>query len=199
MNSNKIEELANRIIPSDLRQIVRSLNSELDWAIISVLEETELNFSGLKEKLEVEDNKILTYHLKKLSKNALIQHYYKHSNFEQNYSYYVTSKLGEKLISNIKDVFNINNYNLAFVAHPILNHPELYTSTSYNDNEAFTYSIVNTAIPSALYSTSFMHKSHFTDSVSFLSSFSSSAMETRSPIIRVVNANDSMTKARVKL
>lgn len=106
MKSNRINEMAERIVPKELIGILKSLNSEFDWAIMSALEQKELTFSGLKEFIGTEDNKLLTYHLKKLAIKGLILHYYKHSDFEQDYSYYSISKLAKKLIRNINDVFD---------------------------------------------------------------------------------------------
>lgn len=109
MDSDKINEMAERIVPREMISILGSLNSNLDWAIMSALEDRESTFSQIKESLRTKNNKLLTYHLKKLSINGLIQHYYKYSGPKQNYSYYSITNLGKKLVRNINDVFNFEN------------------------------------------------------------------------------------------
>ncbi len=146
MKSNKISEIAERIVPRDLIDILKVLNSEFDLAVISALEEKDLTFSGLKESLEIDDNKLLTYHLKKLTIRGLIQHYYEHSKFEQNYSYYSLSKLAKKLIRNINDVFDFGESDLGkFSRINSITSSDLIkmlsTSSSYSDPPLVT--IVN--------------------------------------------------------
>jgi DNA-binding HxlR family transcriptional regulator len=120
MNSDNINELAESIIPKELVSILKVLNSEFDLAVISSLEKKDLTFSELKDLLKVHDNKLLAYHLKKLAIKGLIRHYYKHSEFEQNYSYYSISKLAEKLIKNINNVFEFDSHNSRInLIHPI--------------------------------------------------------------------------------
>ena len=130
--------MAERIIPKELIGILRSLNSEFDWAVMSALEQKELTFSGIKKSIGTEDNKILTYHLKKMALKGLILHYYKHSDFEQNYSYYSLSNLAKKLIRNINDVFDfgkpdIKNFPLKF-SRPFsdLNNSSFIATSAYN-------------------------------------------------------------------
>jgi DNA-binding HxlR family transcriptional regulator len=109
MNSNHIKELSDKAIPHELRHILRSLGTEFDWAIMSTVEQKEIALSELKKILRTEDDELLYNHLKKLSMNGLISHYYKNSNFVENDSYYAISKLGKKLITNINNVFNFDN------------------------------------------------------------------------------------------
>ncbi|MGC8585715.1 MAG: winged helix-turn-helix domain-containing protein [Thermoplasmata archaeon] len=104
-NIEHLKEMANEIVPEETRMILMALNSDIDWAIISVLNIGEMTFSDLKKELNLDNNKILHYHLKKLIGRGIINNYYKHSFFNSKYSYYSISNLGKRIVNILNNLF----------------------------------------------------------------------------------------------
>jgi len=104
MINNKIKQMADKLIPEDLRSILLSVDSDLKWAILSDLSEGEKSFTKLKEDLGIE-NKSLDYSLKKLLENGIISHYYRHEFFKPNYSFYELTNIGKNIIKSIDYIF----------------------------------------------------------------------------------------------
>jgi len=106
MINNKIKQMADKLLPEDLRLILSSVNSDVKWAILSDLFDGDKSFTQLKEDLEI-DNKSLAYNLDKLLENGIITHYYKHEFFKQNFSFYQLTNIGKAMIKSIDYIFYI--------------------------------------------------------------------------------------------
>jgi len=106
MKNNKIKQMADKLLPEDLRPILSSVNSDVKWAILSDLLDGDKSFTQLKEDLEI-DNKSLAYNLDKLLENGIITHYYKHEFFKQNFSFYQLTNIGKAMIKSIDYIFYI--------------------------------------------------------------------------------------------
>jgi len=106
MINNKIKQMADKLIPEDLRSILLSVNSDVKWAILSDLSKGDKSFTELKEDLEM-DNKSLTYNLDKLLENGIITHYYKHEFFKLDFSFYQLTNIGKGIIKSINYIFYI--------------------------------------------------------------------------------------------
>jgi len=106
MKNNKIKQMADKLIPEDLRSILMSINSDEKWAILSDLSEGDKSFTELKKDLKM-DNKLLTYNLNKLLENGIITHYYKHEFFKPDFSFYQLTNIGKGIIKSLDYIFYI--------------------------------------------------------------------------------------------
>jgi DNA-binding MarR family transcriptional regulator len=59
-----------------------------------LLENGELSFSSIQKELDIDKAK-LAYHLRKLGKSALVEHYYKQELGNEEYSFYSLSRFGD--------------------------------------------------------------------------------------------------------
>jgi len=106
MINNKIKQMADKLIPEDLRSILLSVDSDVKWAILSDLSEGDKSFTELKKDLEI-DNKSLSYNLYKLLENGVITHYYKHEFFKPDFSFYRLTNIGKGIIKSIDYIFYV--------------------------------------------------------------------------------------------
>jgi DNA-binding transcriptional ArsR family regulator len=85
-------------IPEEIRRAIRGLDSKYRAAIfIALYKHGELSFSELTEKLGIGKAE-LYYHLKELTKSALVEHYYKHELGAEQYSFYSVTQFGQNFI-----------------------------------------------------------------------------------------------------
>jgi DNA-binding HxlR family transcriptional regulator len=108
MKNNKIKQMADKLLPEDLRSILLSVNSDVKWAILSDLSDGDKSFTQLKEDLEIDD-KSLANNLDKLLVNGIITHYYKHEFFKPNYSFYELTNIGKNMIKSLDYIFYFPN------------------------------------------------------------------------------------------
>lgn len=105
----KIEDYANEI-PKEIRRAIRGLDSDHRAGIfVALLEHGELSFTDLQRKLEL-DKSILTYHLRRLSECALIEHYYKHELGAEQYSYYSVTRFGQNFVETLSSFLRPEPY-----------------------------------------------------------------------------------------
>ena len=115
-----VKEMANRLIPEDLRSMLDSVKTTLDWAILSELKSgpktypeivKDLGLEGEGKKLEIERHK-LEGHLERLLKNGIITQFY-HVNsevqefFSEKNKYYGLTNIGRNIIKSIDFIFYI--------------------------------------------------------------------------------------------
>lgn len=92
-----------RGIPIELRKAVSGLDNDIRLGIfLAVMRHGELSFSELSEKLSMKEDKAkLNFHLGKLTKSALIEHYYRHQLGNDKFSFYSTTAFGKNLWNTI--------------------------------------------------------------------------------------------------
>lgn len=93
-----VKEYAN-LVPSEIKKAIKSLSNEKRIAVVAALiKNGESSFSELQKDLEIERT-LLAAHLKILAKSSLVEHYYKHEEGNQKYSFYSTTGFGKDLIN----------------------------------------------------------------------------------------------------
>jgi len=92
-----------RGIPIELRRAVSGLDHDIRLGIfLALMKHGELSFSELSEKLDMKEDKAkLNFHLGKLTKSALIEHYYRHQLGNDRFSFYSTTAFGKNLWNSI--------------------------------------------------------------------------------------------------
>lgn len=96
--------------PEDLSLAIKGLDNKHRQKIVLMLSEDEkLSFSEIKEKLQLKRS-LLASHLKKLTRNLLIEHYYEHEIGNENYSFYSLSSYGRNLLANMLGALYFNNF-----------------------------------------------------------------------------------------
>jgi DNA-binding MarR family transcriptional regulator len=109
----KIEEYANEI-PIEIRRAIRGLDSDHRAGIfVAFLKHGELSFTDLQRKLEL-DKPTLTYHLRRLSECALVEHYYKHELGADQYSYYSVTRFGQNFVEALSCFLRPQVYDFRF-------------------------------------------------------------------------------------
>jgi DNA-binding MarR family transcriptional regulator len=117
---DNVKEMANRLIPEDLRSMLDSVKTTPDWAILSELESgpktypeivKDLGLEGEGKKLEIERHK-LKRHLEKLLKNGIITQFYHAESevqefFSEKNKYYELTNIGRNIIKSIDFIFYI--------------------------------------------------------------------------------------------
>jgi DNA-binding transcriptional ArsR family regulator len=84
--------------PDELKDAIKALSDDVRMTIITLLlKETELSFSQLKERLQI-DSGTLNHHLKILMKAALVDNYYYKKPNISDYSFYALTSFAEDLI-----------------------------------------------------------------------------------------------------
>jgi len=110
---DKVEEIADELIPEDLRSMLDSVKTTLDWAILSELESGPKTYPEIVKDLGLEgEGEELKRHLEKLLENAIItQFYHVESEVEDFFSeknkYYRLTSIGGKIIESIDFIFHI--------------------------------------------------------------------------------------------
>jgi len=93
----KIEKYAMEI-PKEIRHAIRELGNDQRIAILIALHRHDtLSFIQLVKTLEI-DKGILSYHLRKLIKSALVLHDYKYEFGNMKYSFYGITPLGQNIV-----------------------------------------------------------------------------------------------------
>ena len=92
-----------RGIPVEIRRAISGFDNDIRLGIfLALMKHRELSFSDLSKKLGMESDKAkFNFHLRKLTESALIEHYYRHQLGNEKFSFYSTTKFGQKLWSNI--------------------------------------------------------------------------------------------------
>ena len=90
-------------IPIEIRRAIGGLDNDIRLGIfLALMKHRELSFSELSEKLGMKKYKAkLNFHLGKLTKSALVEHYYRHQLGNEKFSFYSTTEFGENLWNNI--------------------------------------------------------------------------------------------------
>ncbi len=105
-DNSRIKKFANELLSDDFRVAMKTLlASDYNLAIMHVLKDKKegMAFSKLKDALNTNKEE-LNSHLKELSLNGLIVHYYKNSVFDEKYSYYEISNLGRRFTDHISNI-----------------------------------------------------------------------------------------------
>lgn len=90
-------------IPIELRRAVSGLDHDIRLGIfLALMKHGELSFSELSQKLDMKKDKAkLNFHLGKLTKSALIEHYYRHQLGNDKFSFYSNTAFGKNLWNTI--------------------------------------------------------------------------------------------------
>ena len=105
---DNVKEIANRLIPEDLRSMLDSVKTTLDWAILSELKSGPKTYPEIVKDLGLEGKgKKLKRHLEKLLENGIITHFYHGGFFKKKFEYYGLTSIGGKIIESIDFIFPI--------------------------------------------------------------------------------------------
>lgn len=90
-------------IPIELRRAISGLDNDIRLGIfLALIKHGELSFSELGEKLDMKEDKAkLNFHLGKLTKSALVEHYYRHQLGSEKFSFYSTTAFGKNLWNSV--------------------------------------------------------------------------------------------------
>lgn len=102
----KIEEYTSQI-PVETKKAVKALGNDIRYAIIvDLIHKGELTFTQLMNDLEIEPG-LLSNHLKILMDGAIVEHYYRHKLFKEQYSYYGLTLFGKDFIRGILEPLKV--------------------------------------------------------------------------------------------
>jgi DNA-binding MarR family transcriptional regulator len=88
--------------PSVIKRAVSGLDNELRWKIIeSIVNKGDMSYSRLMSELKLDNKGLLNFHLKNLSKSALIERYEDLSNTSGDRSFYTISDIGKEIINGL--------------------------------------------------------------------------------------------------
>jgi len=88
--------------PSVIKKAVNGLDNDVRWKIIeSIVNKGDMSYSRLMSELRVDNKGILNFHLKNLSKSALIERYEDLSNRSGDRSFYTIGEIGKEIINGL--------------------------------------------------------------------------------------------------
>jgi DNA-binding HxlR family transcriptional regulator len=103
MSKNEFE------FPPIIKKAVSGMDNELRWKILeSFVNKGDMSHSRLMAELKVTNKGILNFHLKNLSKSALIERYEDLSNKTSDRSFYTISDIGKNIINGLMSALGPN-------------------------------------------------------------------------------------------
>lgn len=100
MRLSKIDEYASQV-PVEVKKAVKALGHDARCAIVvDLARRGELTFTQLKDDLDI-DTGLLSNHLRILMDGAIVEHYYKHELWNEQYSYYGLTQFGKDFLRGI--------------------------------------------------------------------------------------------------
>lgn len=93
--------------PTVIKKAVNGLDNELRWKIMeSIINHGDMSYSKLMNELKLDNKGILNFHLKNLSKSALIERYEDLSSRTGDRSFYSISDIGKDIVNGLLTALN---------------------------------------------------------------------------------------------
>ncbi len=112
LTNKRIKKYADEM-PFELKRAIEALNDEIRLGIFFVIfKYGEISFSQIRQELEIptKSSSLLSYHLRKLEKSALIKKDYSKKSGIMNFSLYDVTEFGEKFIDGLMKSIEIEQY-----------------------------------------------------------------------------------------